>query len=41
MKEAYNNKYIRDKKKLNSKALLQSLSHETAADTLKDYICIR
>ena len=39
MREAYNNKYIRDKKKVNRKQLLQSLSHETAANRLKDYIC--
>ena len=39
MKEAYNNKYTRDKKQLNSKKLLQSLSYEAAANRLKDYIC--
>tara|TARA_R100000008_G_scaffold49026_1_gene29221 strand:+ start:2175 stop:3269 length:1095 start_codon:yes stop_codon:yes gene_type:complete len=37
--EAYNNKYIRDKKKSNTHKLLQTLSHETVAEKLKDYVC--
>lgn len=41
MIEAHKNKYLRDKKKLNNKALLQSLSHSTVAETLKDYVCIQ
>ena len=37
--EAYNNKYMRDKKKSNTKKLLQSLSYETVAEKLKDHVC--
>lgn len=38
--EAYNNKYIRDKKKVSNEELRQSLSHQTIAEILKDYVCI-
>ena len=41
LEEAYKNKYLRDKKKANRNNLLQSLSYETVAEQLKDYICIQ
>ena len=37
--DAYSNKYMRDKKKLNAQKLLHSLSHETVAEKLKDHLC--
>ena len=39
LQEAYSNKYGRDKKKSNTQKLLQSLSHESVAEKLKDYVC--
>ena len=39
LQKSYNNKYMRDKKKDNVPKLLHSLSHETVAERLKDYVC--
>ena len=39
--EAYRDKYLRDKKRSNTNALLEQMSYEKVGEQLKDYICIQ